>query len=408
MIDKNLDANKNNYIFLFSILILLSLYSVNIYSRFKFSDAALIIYIIVSIIKFKRIYIDTFNSTYFLWLFLVLLFSFTLINNNYFSYENFTLSFFRASLGVLSGFFIPLWLKTKEDKLAGIHALKSIIVLHVFIQFSFFILFYSGITNIFNIIPHGNQFNRGEWLNIYNYTNYFRFGGIFEEPSWYCWFMIFSIGIIITYEKNNNITIVNSKLFLMVFFSFILTFSISGLVSFLVLGLIKLRLIKISIRTIIFITLIMIASICIYYQINDTAFFERLTLVISGNDNSSNNRIMGSFDRLYYVMKNNSFGTGLGNSNQGINFYSNLEGVNLGDSTSNQNGFFEPFISTGLICGILYLAPIIKLIFNKNTIFIFVTISLVFFTTSAIYNSTMWFFIFLSYYLTQQFNENRD
>ncbi|MDD9338969.1 MAG: hypothetical protein PV362_04785 [Providencia heimbachae] len=332
--------------------------------------------------------------------------SFFLFENNYFSHENFIYSLFRATFGVLIGLLIPLWLQTEKDKYSIIQALKKIITLHVFIQFLFIILFFIRFKDTFNLIPHGNQYHRGEWFNIYDYTGYYRFGGIFEEPSWFCWFMIFSLGIIISYERINHVKLISNRMFFFVFLSFVATFSISGLISFFILVLIKYKLISLSTKTLISSIAFLLLIIIVYLQFNDSSFLERISLIITGNDGSSNNRILGYLFKSHYVLNNSLLGTGLGNSVQGIEYYSSIERVYFDNSISNQNGFIEPFISTGIICGSIYIWPILSLAFNKKTIYIFITISLVFFTTSAIFNSTIWFFIFLAYYINKPSNTN--
>lgn len=395
------------YFYFYFLFIMLSLYSVNIISSLKFSDVAMIIFFLTSIIRFRKIYIDKINVNYLIWLILVLAFSFVISKNIYFSYDNFIFAFFRACLGVFSAFFIPLWIKTSSNKYKILIVIKNILLLHVFIQFLFYILFTIGITHIFNIIPHGEQTNRGEWFNIYSYTTYYRFGGIFEEPSWYCWFMVFLLGIIINYEKITNIKILGNTALFFIFLSFILTFSIAGLVSIIILILIRFSSTTLTLRYLL-IYIAVIITFLLFLQFNESPFIERIYATLNGNDSSSNIRLFGSIDRLYNIVTNNIFGTGLGNSIQGITYYSGLEKIYYNGTISNQNGYIETFISTGLICGTIYILPIIKLATSKNTICLFITITLVFFTTSSIFNSAMWFLLFLSFYITKDVTKNEN
>lgn len=398
--DNKYESKKNifSYYFLF-LLLLFSLYSVSIASNFKLSDLAMIIFIITSLCKFKKIYIGRFNIIYLIWFILSISSSFFLFSHDYFNHDKFIYASLRSALGIISGFLIPLWLKTEDNKIKIILVIKKVIIIHILIQFLFYTLFTLGMTQFFNIIPHGDQFNRGEWLNIYNYTSYYRFGGIFEEPSWYCWFMIFLIGIIVSYERIHNITIISKKIMFLIYTSFILTFSIAGIASLTILSIIKYDLFSRSLKNIILLVIFFILLCLIYLYYKDITIFERLTLILTGNDGSSNTRVLGSLFRVYYVLKNTFIGTGLGNSIQGISYYSTLENIYYNSTISNQNGYIEAFVSTGFLGGIIYLTPIFSLLFNQKTRIVFITITLVFFTTSAIFNSAIWFLLFLSYYI---------
>ncbi|MGG4710339.1 O-antigen ligase family protein, partial [Proteus mirabilis] len=175
------------------------------------------------------------------------------------------------------------------------------------------------------------------------------------------------------------------------------TFSLAGIISF-----IFLIIIRNSNRSVLKAILVAIFSIFLFfflmYFFNDS-FFDRLYAVATGSDGSSNNRIIGSISRTIMSLYESPFGFGIGNSISGIDFYSEKFGINIESSVSTQNGFSEAIISCGIILGIAYLIPIFYLIFGKYSLVLFITISLVFFTTSSIFISPMWFLISAAIFL---------
>lgn len=386
---------RNDYA-LTLILFMFSLYSVRILGPVTVADLGMCSFIVLSLFFYARVSINKLFIYYLFWSFFVLLMVFYYIDFHFFSFEKFISTYSRIFISILSMMFTPLWLRDKNG-LIFINAMKNIFLFLIISQFLVIIIYYLGFDSVFNLIQHGDQSNRGDWLNVYSYTTYLRFGGLFEEPSWYSWFFIFIMGILVYSEKIKKQKLISKKLLILSFFAILFTFSLAGIISF-----IFLIIIRNSNRSVLKAILVAIFSIFLFfflmYFFNDS-FFDRLYAVATGSDGSSNNRIIGSISRTIMSLYESPFGFGIGNSISGIDFYSEKFGINIESSVSTQNGFSEAIISCGIILGIAYLMPIFYLIFGKYSLVLFITISLVFFTTSSIFISPMWFLISAAIFL---------
>lgn len=391
---------KIDTLFLTIILIALTLYRVKVLGLITIADIALLIFITVSIIKFKRIYFDAFNLTYFLWFIISLTPIFIYSKYSFFSIEHFFNTSSRVFFSIISMFFINLWLKTPEQKNIFITAIKNCTLFILYSQIVIVILFYSGFENLFNVITSNAHLNRGQWLNIYDYKYYFRFGGLFEEPSWFSWFLTYIVGIIVGYEYVYKKEIFDKKFIVLLIISICFTFSIAGLMSIIILISIRYFSHSFSIKGIFY--LLVFVTILSILALTNEHFMDRLSSIMSGNDASSNVRLAGSFYRVYVIFDNLLFGTGFGNSINGILYFSQEYNIRITESIATQNGFAEVFVSTGLIAGILYCAPIFFMIFKKKYRIIFITICLVYFTSSAIYVAPAWMLLSISYYLFKE------
>nr|WP_305071677.1 O-antigen ligase family protein [Providencia sp. wls1922] len=308
----------------------------------------------------------------------------------------------RISFSILCLFFIPLWLTTSEQKTTFIIAIKYNLLFILYSQIIIVILFYIGYENIFNLITSNNWENRAEILNVYDYRYYFRFGGLFEEPSWFSWYITYLLGIIISYEYVYKLKILNKKIIFLLLIAISFTFSISGLLSIVLLLTTRHFIHYKKMKHTVYFLFISFALVAIV--LTNEHFMERLLNILSGSDGSSNVRVFGSFYRLYIILENLALGTGVGNSINGIEYYSSKYNLSTEASISSQNGFVEAFISTGLISGLLYCIPIFLMLLIKKYRVIFLTIVLVYFTTSSIYIAPMWILLGISFYLFQPSN----
>ncbi|EPH6926727.1 O-antigen ligase family protein [Providencia stuartii] len=382
------------------IILMFSLYTVRIFGSLTVADAGMIMFILSSIVIYKRVSINHFSVFYFVWAVIIGLSFFYYSRLSFFETEKFFSTYLRILTSVVSVFFIPLWLRDGNDSITFIKAIKLSIVALVISQFVVVACFYLGLSSVFNIIPHGDQSSRGNWLNIYNYTYYYRFGGLFEEPSWFSWFFTFLLGISIVYEKKFNTKVISNKLIIASFIAIVMTFSLAGIISFVLLCLIKFYKKSLVKSTLVICIFTLIIFIIVYYL--NAQFIDRVIFALSGDDGSSNNRLLGSLFRTALAIEQSLMGFGIGNSINGILFYSNQIGASLTSSISTQNGFSEDIISCGIILGIAYLAPIAYLGLKRNGRIGFVVITLVFFTTSSIFVTPMWFFIATIFLLSSQ------
>lgn len=386
---------KNIRIVFFLLLVSLSMYTVRIAGPISVADCGGLLFVIYSLLKFKKVVLSDFNMTFFLWVFVSFISSMSLMFEDYFTLTGFFGTSVRILVSVLLILCIPLWLKTKSQKLSVTLSLLAVVIFHSLIQLAFFVLYYLNKAPFLNLIPHGDQSNRQHWLNVYDYTFYTRFGGIFEEPSWYSWFMVACLGLIISFEIQNKVTLINKKKWLIILSALFLTYSIAGITSVCILiGYKALHESSAAKLKVLLISSITIPSVILMNP--DSALLSRVTGILTGNDGSSNTRIFDSFNKLILVISNNTSGTGVGNSLEGVIYY---DFANTFSIPSTQNGFVEAFVSTGLIGGAIFMIPFIYFTMVKKYRLSFITMALVFFTTNALFIIVMWFFISLSYYL---------
>ncbi|MBW3530945.1 hypothetical protein [Shewanella sp. NKUCC06_TVS] len=401
-LDSFFDFYKRHVSFVF--ILFLSLYSIRF--GIPLSDYAVIAFILVSFFKYKRLYFDYVLALYWVWFALSIISVIFIKEQQFFNTESFILSSFRNCLLILAISFLPLWLKRWSDRIDVAYGIKWFLLFCPIIQLVFFIMFNMGYHDLFNIVAHGEQSNRHEWLNIYDYTLYMRFGGLFEEPSWYGWFNVYLFGILVAFERYSKVKYLNFWELILVGIGFMLTFSIAGILSFLILCFLSVSSKKIRLLIgIVFFILIMGVFIAFY----DNPLIVRILTIIDGSDGSANARIFGSYFKAVNVISNLPMGAGVGNTIEAIKEYFYHGKSSLG-TVSNQNGFIEIYLSTGLLLGSLYLLPIILMVFIDKYRLVFITISLVYFTTSSIYISPMWIFLALSIYILKgtRFSDNHD
>ena len=383
--------NYKRFLF-FSFIILLSLYSVRV--LIPLSDYAMITFVIFSLFKFRRIYYDKLIILYGVWFVLSFLSILIVGNEIYFNYDKFILSSARNFLAILSMSFLPLWLMSRIDKINIACAVVWFLLLCPIIQLLFFIMVNVDYHGFLNIVAHGEQSNRQEWLNVYDYSLYMRYGGLFEEPSWYAWFNIYLFGILISFEKHCKVNFINWWHILLISIGFLLTFSIAGIISFSILCFCKINAKSTRIFfCFVFLTLIL----TLFFVFYDSPFVLRALAIVNGADGSANTRIFGSYNRAVIILSNLPMGAGFGNTTEAIKQYF-FNGQSSG-VISNQNGFVEVYLSTGFLLGSLYMLPLFLMFFINKYRVIFITIFLVYFTASSIFISPMWIFLGLSIYI---------
>lgn len=381
---------------IFSILtLLLSLYTLRLVGPLSVADFGAMLFIFISLLKFRSVVINDFNVVFLVWVLVSLLSSLSLMYEDYFTVTGFLGTALRILVSMALLLCLPLWIKNKNERYQAVDALFSVVTFHSLVQLLFVVLFYLNKAPFLNLVPHGDQSTRKEWLNVYDYTFYTRFGGVFEEPSWYSWFMIACIGLIISFEIVNKVTIISKKKWLLILSALFFTYSIAGIAS--IIMLLAYKVLSGSARAKLQGTILVSVALPTFVLLNpDSAFIGRLVGIFSGTDGSSNTRIFDSFTKLRMVLENNISGTGIGNSIEGIYYYDVTQSFSV---ISTQNGFIEAFVSTGLIGGAIFMIPFIYFLYTKKYRLPLLTMTLVFFTTSALFIVVMWFFIGLSYLL---------
>jgi len=386
----------------FILTLLLSLYTLRLVGPLSVADFGAMLFIFISLLKFRSVVINDFNVVFLVWVLVSLISSLGLIYEDYFTVTGFLGTGLRILVSMALLLCLPLWLKSKEEQFQAIGALLSIVIFHSIVQLVFVALFYLNKAPFLNLVPHGDQSSRQEWLNVYDYTFYTRFGGVFEEPSWYSWFMVACIGLIISFEIVNRVSIITKRKWLLILSALFFTYSIAGIASIVILIAYKILSgsIRAKIRSVVFISIALPALILLN---PDSALLKRLMGVFSGTDGSSNTRIFDSFTKLKLVLENNMTGTGIGNSIEGIYHY---DVTNSFTVISTQNGFIEAFVSTGLIGGAIFMVPFVYFLCVKKYWLSLITMTLVLFTTSALFIVVMWFFMALAYLLFKDLKIN--
>lgn len=385
----------------FGFILLISLYTVRLVGPLTVADLGMVFFVGYSLVKYKSLSTNSFSLIYLLWLGVALLSLPGVVAMPYFSASEFISTLGRTLLSVLSLFVLPHWLASASQKQNIVLAVKNAVIFHSLTQILFVCLFLIGKAPFLNVVGHGSTLNRKQWLNVFDYTFYYRFCGVFEEPSWYAWFMIFCIGVIFSYEVHFKKVILSRFWMAWILLGFLFTFSISGLFSIAILmvmkELIKSR--KLKVKHLLF---IFFGSIVLVYAFAflDLPFLRRITNILSGGDGSSNNRLTGSFLKAWSVLSNNFFGGGLGNSEDSIVYWAKGT-IDFRSSIANQNGFLEAFISTGVLGGILYNLPFGFFLFTKRYMIAFMTVFLVFLTSNSILVAPVWVFISLLYFSIQ-------
>ncbi|MED5526634.1 MAG: hypothetical protein VX447_18035 [Pseudomonadota bacterium] len=387
----------------FVFLLSLSLYSVKVIGGISVADISLIAFIAISFIIKRRIVLNALNLSYLTWFVISVLCFFLIVKEPYFDVEKYFFSTFRCLTGVLSLLFMPLWLNTIHEKYKVSMALKWFLIFNFFMQVVLMVSFFFNVGNFINIVPFGDQSNRQDWFNVYSYGLYYRFGGLFEEPSWYAWFNIFCLSLCFSISRKYNLHVVDKKVIFLTFLGIVFTFSVAGIFSFFIIAFFMVEKVKVKL---LFSSMLSFIFLLVLIFFSENYFIERILSILSGGDGSANARLLGSLLKGFGILQLLPFGSGFGNSINAIDFY--IDKSLFVSGTANQNGFVEAFISTGYVGGALYLFPIVSLFLNKSSRLLFFAIALVFFTTSSIFIAPFWVLLGLSFYSLSIKNRNNS
>lgn len=291
-----------------------------------------------------------------------------------------------------------------------IKALRAVLNIHLIIQISYGIIFYSGITGIFNIISTYEERTNLISSNYLFFNHFFivntssgspRFSGLFEEPAWFGWTLILIIAVILQYEYKTKITILNIRDYILVFLGYILTSSVSAIFSLIVIIVVyyylKNKRYKLKILFVIS-TFICVCAMSVLFI--DQSLSNRIAAIIAGNDGSSNFRLIGSWNSLITLLANNPFiGYGLGDDNK-YQYYNMLNFDAFHGMTVNgleildmHNMLFQIICNLGILGGLLFILLLYGLSFKKSSI-ILVGIILTYFTVNVF--NTFFFFTIIS------------
>lgn len=377
------------------------------YCPVRFSDIGCLILLYLSIKKNYNIKINTNSIVALLLILWCIADSIILSSYSFFSIFNHYTQFLRLLFALILYIYLPNLLEDYSIK-SIVLILKRVLIIHLMIQILYAILYYCGITGIFNIISTYEQ-RAGLITSNYLFFNHFiivntssgtpRFSGVFEEPAWFGWTLNLIIAIILQYQYKSKYTILNKRDYGLIFFGYFLTFSVSAILSFLILiGLYyylnnKRHKIKIFVVS----GWIFTSIVAVIFTLS-RSLFDRLLMIAAGNDGSSNFRLIGSWNSLMTLLANNPLtGYGLGDDNKD-HYYESLSSksfhgisINGVDILDMHNMFFQIICNLGVLGGILFLLLLYGLSF-KRSIIIIVGIILTYFTVN-VFNNFFYFTI---------------
>lgn len=335
--------------------------------------------------------------------------------HSFFSILNHYTQFVRLLFALILYIYLPnLWENINLKTI--ILVLKRVLIIHLSIQVLYGIIYFCGITGIFNII---STYEQRASLVTYNYLffNHFiivntssgspRFSGVFEEPAWFGWTLNLIIAIILQYQYNSKSLILNKRDYGLIFIGYFLTSSVSAILSLLIIiGIYFYLNNKRHKIKILFVSGGLIASIVAVIFALNHSLFERLAIIAAGNDGSSNFRLVGSWNSLMTLLANNPLtGYGLGDDNKS-RYYEVLSSKSFHGITINgveildmHNMLFQIICNLGVLGGILFLFLLHGLSYKKSLIVI-VSIVLTYFAVNVFNN--FFFFTIISiatYYL---------
>lgn len=354
---------------------------------FRFSDIAGFLILFTGLAYTRKIQIDATLILYFLWVLwgVVAGILSAILFAPFFDPNQFVLS----TLRVLVAFLMFAFLNSGVFRLdLIINALKKSLYLHLFLQLLIVALVSLGVTEFFNVIGSGGE--RQEWLNVYYKFGFYRCGGVFEEPSWFAWYVFISYALLRVYEtltKTCTLPFYAKVTFVIALF---FTFSISAIGAFLVFEMCKIALKKQGAIKVLFlggvILLVLVTVVSLYFP--DIYYVGRIQGILEGNDGSANHRLGGSWEICKTLIGYHPIlGTSIGNEINALKYYMG-SGID-----ANQNGILQPFIATGIIGGVLYCLPVMLLLMKKKNWLLAISIILVYFVTSAIYVMPFWIFL---------------
>ncbi len=379
------------------------------YCPIRFSDIGCFILLYLSVKNNYKIKVNTNSIVALLLILWCIADSIILSVYPFFSILNHYTQFVRLLLALILYIYLPnLWDNFSLRTIVLV--LKRVLIIHLVIQVLYGIIYYCGITGIFNIISTYEQ-RSGLITSNYLFFNHFiivntssgapRFSGVFEEPAWFGWTLNLIIAIILQYQYKSKSSILCKRDYGLIFIGYFLTSSVSAILSLLVIiGTYFYLNNKRHKFKILLVTGGLIGSIVAIIFTLSHSLFDRLAIIAAGNDGSSNFRLIGSWNSLMTLLANDPLtGYGLGDDNKS-HYYEGLSSHSFHGITINgaeildmHNMLFQIICNLGVLGGILFLLLLHGLSFKKSLIVI-ISIGLTYFTVNVFNN--FFFFTIIS------------
>lgn len=328
-----------------------------------------------------------------------------LLQNPYFSIINHITQLIRLTFAVLTFCYLPNLLR--NINIIKVYAIiKTVILIHVWIQIIYFILYHIGFSMLFNVLKSYEDrteiaqhnylfFNHFILVNIA--SGYPRFSGLFEEPAWFGWTLNLLVALVLQFQILYKIPIFTKKDLLTIILAFSFTFSFSSLFSLILIFTLyyivkkKLNLLQICIFCI-----VGVSFLIAFIYISNESFYLRFLNIIDGSDGSSNSRLIGSWNSFITTLYNDPwFGYGLGDDNKTTYFKNlsdnNILGISIGGTPilDMHNMLFQITGNLGLLGGLLFISLLRGLSFKRTPI-ILISFILTFFSVN-VYNNYFYF-----------------
>lgn len=379
------------------------------YCPIRFSDIGCFIILSLSIRNNHKVIISPNSIVALLLAFWCIVDSLLLSFYPFFSVLNHYTQFIRFFLSILLYVYSPnLWSVISFNNI--VKALRIVLIIHLIIQISYGTIFYSGITEVFNVVSTYEQRTNIISTN-YLFSNHFfivntssgcpRFSGLFEEPAWFGWSLNLIIALILQYECKSKTTLLNKRDYILIFLGYALTSSVSAIFSLIVIIVVYYYMVnkKYKLKILfVFSTFICVCTMIVLFM--GQSLPNRVAAIIAGNDGSSNFRLIGSWNSLMTLLANNPLrGYGLGDDNK-YQYYNMLNSnafhgitVNGLDILDMHNMLFQIICNLGILGGILFILLLYGLSLRKMPI-ILVGIILTYFTVNVF--NTYFFFTIIS------------
>lgn len=326
---------------------------------------------------------------------------------HYFIISNHVTQIIRLLLGIVMFVMLPSVLKSISP-LEFATILRRVLIINLWIQIIYIIIFPILGNHFFNIISSGasraaliseNYKFFNHLIIINTQKGYPQFSGIFDEPAWFGWNLNLIIALILQFEVSYKIKILTKKIWTLIVIGYFFTFSMAAIGGLLLIWIVYyLKTHRGSFfKNIISISFVLLAAI-LFVLLNPSLLY-RATMINQGGDGSTTARVIGSWNSLLTVLKNDLFtGFGLGDGNMSSYF---SEIVRRGDSAGIivqgltildiHNIIVQVICNLGVIGGVLYFTPILSLCKSKSII-IFVGFIVVYFSVN-VFNAFFLFFM---------------
>lgn len=228
---------------------------------------------------------------------------------------------------------------------------KMILLTLALSQVIIVILFYSQqFSFLFHLVEPGN-INRDEAgfrINVYivPLLDFYRFGSVFVEPSWFAFFTGFFLLLLFYLDRKLDMHGVNFIHHAIIIAAFIFTLSFTGFTFMLVAYLYRFFDKRYPLRLVFAVPLIVV--LLAWVLLTNEYLAHRIYLIASGKDASFNARIFASWDKTMFILWYTDFiGAGPGKPIELINQFFH---INL----SIQNAYLESLAATGIFGLLLF------------------------------------------------------